>query len=890
MSRQSLRRLQLRVSEDMKKQTKKNRNIFIKCLGILVQPATLALTGSGAQLIAQGSIYALSDILVDSEASFPDIDTILADTEESVRLDAKLILDQFDNKRELYEDLRFETEKIAFRITRQWRDKQEGQYSDSDVEQIQLAILKYLDAVQRWQLKNTAYLQRILKDYSDRFLGLEDKVKKNEAAVQSLKEQKTISYGLQGKESYALGETYGRESYISDIQKQLEKRQVVLLYGEPGIGKTQLASYYADKCEKECNYNVIFTKYSTSIQDLVCEQFSISGFPERNTNEETIEQYYRRAIEAIRQQCNDRTLIILDNFDTKSDVHLGEFLALKCRKIITSRYKLDGIPTIEVGVLKEKEDLRKMFAFYRFGNTTDINKPEELPIIDRIFVKVEYHTYAIELIAKQMKASHLNPGEMLSKLEEGINSLSEEKIDVKGVSESAFRHICALYRIGELQEEEKYILRCLSLMGVGGVDIKLFKDWTGLKTYDGINTLHDRGWIRFDNNEETEKCLLHPLAIDVIHHTELRPNEINCEVFLLNMQKHLMNTWKRKYTENLRIERNVLAITKFFHSPDVSKLHLFSYLSCFLWQIGRFNEAIAYDKILYEKCEQTQGMNSLLTAIAARSLAGSYFNGGQEENSIQYYKKTIEIMLNISLVEGPDLALAYEKLARCYTWPYCKNLVMAEQYFNKALDIRIGVISDLQNSKSIDGRWDSIYEDYTINHAFSGLGGSLMEKGRFYQVKGDYKKALLCTKLYQIILEKYDYTNLNSFSYTYHDQAFSWYKISAEHEKNQQFDEAKAALNKAKGYIDAAVEIIHERRGNRAVDTIECEELYGDIYSSLGLYEEALKMYTVAYETSKNLVGNDSERTNRIMKKLKMGRSGLSETDQDEGFTTVQYQ
>ena len=144
-----------------------------------------------------------------------------------------------------------------------------------------------------------------------------------------------------------------------------------------------------------------------------------------------------------------------------------------------------------------------------------------------------------------------------------------------------------------------------------------------------------------------------------------------------------------------------------------------------------------------------------------------------------------------------------------------------------------------------------------------------MEVGRFQQVKGNYNKALQYSKLYQIILEKYDRENLNGFSYAYYDQAFSWYRIGIKHESSRHIDEANDAMRKAKKYIDSAVEIIHERRGDRAVDTIECEVLYGDIYISLGLYEDANEMLGVAYNTSIKLVGSDNKRTISIKEKLR---------------------
>lgn len=216
----------------MKRISDKNKKIFIKCLGIIVQPATLLLPAPGAQLLAQGAIYAVSDKLIDSDKPIPDIDTVLSATKENIKQDAILILDQFDNKRELYEDLKFNTDKIANRITDKWCKDHIGQYSDSDKQEIEVAILHYLNEVQRWELNNTAFLQRVLKDNSDRIRKLEVLVDRHEDALQTMQESvlQLVNNEKEKDNSYK-----NRQNDRADINRNNREKAVDHEYNTPVI-------------------------------------------------------------------------------------------------------------------------------------------------------------------------------------------------------------------------------------------------------------------------------------------------------------------------------------------------------------------------------------------------------------------------------------------------------------------------------------------------------------------------------------------------------------------------------------------------------------------------------------------------------------------------------
>ena len=101
----------------------------------------------------------------------------------------------------------------------------------------------------------------------------------------------------------------------------------------------------------------------------------------------------------------------------------------------------------------------------------------ERPYVEELFERIEYHTYTIELIAKQMEASFLNTQEMLELLKKGeLQQKVSETVSGRKDQKTAFGHICSVFNTSNLNEEEQRILMFLSLMGTRGIIAPRFKE------------------------------------------------------------------------------------------------------------------------------------------------------------------------------------------------------------------------------------------------------------------------------------------------------------------------------------------------------------------------------------------------------------------------------
>ena len=112
----------------------------------------------------------------------------------------------------------------------------------------------------------------------------------------------------------------GREKEIAETAALLEQGNAVFLQGMGGIGKSEIAKAYAKQYRDRYD-TMIFADYTTSLEDLVCgEELPISHL--RRAEGEDQKSWYNRKLGVFRSLANERTLLIVDNFDTDTDPQL----------------------------------------------------------------------------------------------------------------------------------------------------------------------------------------------------------------------------------------------------------------------------------------------------------------------------------------------------------------------------------------------------------------------------------------------------------------------------------------------------------------------------------------------------------------------------------------
>ena len=135
----------------------------------------------------------------------------------------------------------------------------------------------------------------------------------------------------------------GREDVIKDIAHKFDDgERVVFIQGIGGIGKTEIVKQYAKRYKS--NYDtIIFSTYADSLLSLINSETPFEIEPEfsrlvqTDGVQEDAQSFFERKLKKIQKLSNERTLIIIDNFDVEHDDALAELMKGKYRLLITTR-------------------------------------------------------------------------------------------------------------------------------------------------------------------------------------------------------------------------------------------------------------------------------------------------------------------------------------------------------------------------------------------------------------------------------------------------------------------------------------------------------------------------------------------------------------------------
>ena len=670
----------------------------------------------------------------------------------------------------------------------------------------------------------------------------------------AVKEYKLISKIPEARDIFI-----GRNELLGEIDSLFEAgNRVLFVQGIGGIGKSELVKQYM--LSRHDKYvNMLFVTYSSSLRDLVCDktQIEISGMEQ--SPDENDEIFYSKKLKALRSIARENTLIVVDNFDVDSDPDFDSFTQGNHRIIFTTRNNHSGCKTVFV---KPFDDPEKAFDIFLQNCGGEVSE-EDKPYIMELLKKVEYHTYTIELLAKQMNASFLTGKELLEMYESGsMANTGMEQVEGRKRADSAFGHILSLFSMSKLTESDKQILRELSLMGIQGVPAQRFKEWAGLDSFNDVNKLINQSWIR---RESGQLLSLHPLVCEVVRH-ELKPTAENCHGFIIKFSDYLYDAWNRPVSENIKITNCVLELAKYFRPFTPDMIVDWIRIPSFLWQVGEFDESIRLAHDIYNITLNTYGEASEETGFIARTLAGCYFNSRRLKESIPWYEQGLKSLQMLGIQCSEDLAISYEKVGRCYTWDFNQDFDKAEVYLLKATDIRLQLLNDLESGKNIE-----IFEKralYSKSVAKERLGEGYGELGKLYRTKVEYQKALEYFKKYMNIMNEFDTPSISGIAYIYFDEGVCYYCMGNDERKAQNEAKAVEYFNTAIILFSKALESNVKMRGDVAVDTIDNAEYLADTYAALGKTNEAANYYMSVITMLEKLFGPEYERINRVKEKM----------------------
>ena len=318
-------------------------------------------------------------------------------------------------------------------------------------------------------------------------------------------------------------EFIGRNDEIKKCGRLLASESVVFINGIAGIGKSELAKYYASRNKKKY-INIIYLFYSGSLRkDIAAMEFSDDT---SDMDEDALFDSHYQLLHSLHQD----SLVILDNFNVlpKEDALFKEFVKNDFELLVTTRCEIKQYASIKIKEIASEKDLLQLFASHcpYSGNDTETVK--------QIIREVHSHTLTVVLSALSLAAGGLEPDELLHELKLcGLNITDSEDVELYKDGDYhdglMIEHLRILMQISRLNASQSDILKDLSILPISGVYKNYFRNWLQLVSLHDINYLARYGFITDDI--ENKKISLHPLIQEIIYE-ELKPCISNCQTLV----------------------------------------------------------------------------------------------------------------------------------------------------------------------------------------------------------------------------------------------------------------------------------------------------------------------------------------------------------------------
>lgn len=486
----------------------------------------------------------------------------------------------------------------------------------------------------------------------------------------------------------------GRKDISQEIEgKFSEGNKVVFLHGIGGIGKTQIAKKYVFDHRQQYD-TVIFATYEGDLKSLIINETPFVLEPaivrkmKENGQMETDEEFYARKLAKIKELSDERTLIVIDNFDEE---YKDEFLDLfdgPYRLLITTRvnYAKTIYPQVEVNPLQSKEELIELF----FNNYDgDVISKDDPHLMD-LFKLVNYHTYTIELLANHMENSLQSVDEMIEALKSnGILSINEEVTNAEMKTSIAYQNLLKMYNMSSLNEQEVSALRFFLFVPIEGIPSIYVKMWGGDEIFKTIKELEKRSWvIRGSNNGYT----LHPIVYQIIKNNVEISHSL-CKEFLDRYDSYLSheNSWSFKKVEKELYASFAYKILDIFPKISEENAELYYDIQCLLSFATNPPLAVKIAEKLYAFHKENNGEADFLTARAAYKVGWTHVFNRELPNSLENAKKWVLYSYELFQQIGRELDY-FEKIefynmmrhvAKVYQFSYATD--HNEEDYEKAL-------------------------------------------------------------------------------------------------------------------------------------------------------------------------------------------------------------
>lgn len=312
----------------------------------------------------------------------------------------------------------------------------------------------------------------------------------------------------------------GRQTELKEIHKRLQNDGYVFIKGIGGLGKSELAKIYAKEYADQY-HTVVFCKYTDSLD------ISVADLPIQGINPDDYKDFEKLVKDKnqVIHDCDNHTLLIVDNFNVTYDKFLRDFLPASAggfKVIFTTRctqaseYYADK--TYELPKLSK--DLCVNLFLKRSGVNSEENDTEKL---QELITKIDRNTLVLILLASAVKRTGMSIEDVLERLDEQELDVIKPELfheyDYDTAETQAYNkllaHLYAVFSISALNAGELEVLKDMTLIDATGIPLAEFVEYCKSSDVNvqTVMSLAAQSWLFVD---DAEIVSMHPTVSDLI--------------------------------------------------------------------------------------------------------------------------------------------------------------------------------------------------------------------------------------------------------------------------------------------------------------------------------------------------------------------------------------
>ena len=333
-----------------------------------------------------------------------------------------------------------------------------------------------------------------------------------------------------------LKDVIGREEEIGELHQSLfESKQVVLVNGLGGIGKTTLSQAYLTKYAEKYQHLAWITVGGTSLEsDFINAVLLDKTFGIKTEGKELTDIFHEVLydLKALETQPN---LLILDNADaTLSNYYDKLPQQPNWHVLVTSREHIEGFESKKIGFLKPDKAL--LLFQKHCTRITDVKA------IENLLHTIDYHTLTIEILAKTAQLQRFDIATLQNAIEKDLRAgvyikHNNDKID------KVYSYLSSIFDLSNVTEAEVGLLKQMACLPPDFHTYDLIKELICMPESEqaellpeSIESLVAKGWLL--KNTEADSYKMHIIIAEVARRKlEIGINDV--EVLLDNITHKL---------------------------------------------------------------------------------------------------------------------------------------------------------------------------------------------------------------------------------------------------------------------------------------------------------------------------------------------------------------